>query len=149
MLSKVGSILDPFLFYVGVGALAVAVLAIGFPSESGGRILTDMEMARLHGDNPSDPCTKSYVCSQPFTSGTANCGYCQSNTGNNSRTLCCNLGKNTNCTYGNTPVCVNYNFFSGAINGQAGTCNTCTSNAYMASGACSGLTQGQGTACPP
>lgn len=149
MLTKYEKSLHPFLFGLGIVTVAFASLITVFSSESGGRILTEVEMSALFGDNNHDPCKKKYLCSTAFASGGANCGFCKSGTGDNDRQMCCNLGNGTSCDYTGAANCgQGYTWYVGAINGQAGTCNTCTSNAYFANGGCSGINDANGAACP-
>ena len=137
-----------------VGTWSMAVLlcgsymaaALGSPTRSG-RELQTTELGSIFGDG-TDPCQKTFACKDPFTTGSTDikCEYCDSML---QRTVCCNLGNSSNCTYGGpTTVCQGAAHKIGPINNMPGTCNSCTSLVYVTMGNCAGTQNGTGTNCP-
>ncbi len=114
----------------------------------GATILTGEQMRAIFGDEPvappSLPCVKIYPCNQGFTSGATNCAKC---TGDTWISMCCPLGANDDCTYNGQAVCDGTVKWVGPLLGDAGTCATCTSNAFVQTGTCQNITSATGTLC--
>lgn len=137
----------------GITAAGLTVLAAwGWQAAQAGpaaRLMTDAEMAMAVGDSVTAyPCFKTVACNSGIISGASGCAYCDISF---TRDVCCTLSTEpSTCTYdGKLTPCGNDTIrYFGSIEGEAGTCGSCTSAGFQPSGFCNGLQDADGITCP-
>jgi len=131
-------------YFTMMGCLAVAAGAVfcgGFSSSAdastGGRVLAETEMAAIIGFG-CNMCENSVTCNVPLKYGTGDCKYCKDDT--EARKVCCDMETGGEaCGYvGDADRCdSNKQRMVGPVDGEYGTCGTCTSDQYAGDGTCS------------
>ena len=111
----------------------------------GGRLLTSAELAGTFGDSAA--CVQEFTCFMAFSSGASDCCYCSSSS---VRTVCCGCPDSSSktCDYtGPAGQCHAGPRLCGPIDGDPGSCGTCTSSTYNVDGDCC-ITGAGGDDCP-